>query len=58
MEQCNVALFGCGTVGMGVAQALLGDGALRARLGDRVRLKYVVDLRTVRSAPASATASA
>jgi homoserine dehydrogenase len=45
MDQCNVALFGCGTVGMGVAQVLLGEGALRDRIGGRVDLKYIVDLR-------------
>ncbi len=45
MDKCNVALFGCGTVGMGVARILLEQDALRERLGDRIRLKYIVDLR-------------
>ncbi len=45
MDKCNVALCGCGTVGMGVAHILLGEGALPDRIGDRVRLKYIVDLR-------------
>ena len=46
MAECNVALCGCGTVGAGVAGMLLGRrGALCQRVGDSVRLKYVVDLR-------------
>lgn len=45
MQKCTVALYGCGTVGMGVAQALLARGALNERIGDRVHLKYVVDVR-------------
>ncbi|NIM70473.1 MAG: homoserine dehydrogenase, partial [Xanthomonadales bacterium] len=46
MSSCGVALYGCGTVGMGVAQALLEPGALRERLGPRIELLYVVDART------------
>jgi homoserine dehydrogenase len=45
MKHCTVALCGCGTVGLGVAEALLGAGALADRLGDCIRLRYVVDLR-------------
>jgi homoserine dehydrogenase len=45
MDKRNVALFGCGTVGMGVANILLSGAALRDRIGDAVRLKYIVDLR-------------
>ena len=45
MKKCNVALIGCGTVGMGVAQALLEGGPLAERLGACVRLKHIVDLR-------------
>jgi homoserine dehydrogenase len=45
MDKCNVALYGCGTVGTGVAQVLLSRGALGERIGDRVKLKYVVDAR-------------
>jgi len=45
MNKRNVALFGCGTVGMGVAEALLGRSALAARIGDAIRLRYIVDLR-------------
>lgn len=45
MAECNVALCGCGTVGMGVARALLGESALSERIGETVRLKCVVDLR-------------
>ncbi len=45
MDKCNVALYGCGTVGMGVARILLGGGALAERLGDRIALRYIVDAR-------------
>ncbi len=45
MSACNVALFGCGTVGTGVARILLGDGPLASRLSREVRLKYIVDAR-------------
>jgi homoserine dehydrogenase len=45
MTECNVALYGCGTVGMGVAQMLLGRGALHSRLARSIHLKYVVDAR-------------
>ncbi len=46
MAECNVALYGCGTVGAGVAAILIGrSGALADRIGGRVRLKYVVDAR-------------
>jgi homoserine dehydrogenase len=46
MEDCNVALYGCGTVGAGVAEILLGRrGALRRRLGPGIQLRYIVDLR-------------
>ncbi|MCD6416538.1 MAG: homoserine dehydrogenase [Planctomycetes bacterium] len=45
MEPFHIALYGCGTVGMGVARMLLGRGALQERLGERIRLKYIVDLR-------------
>jgi len=45
MKHCNVALCGCGTVGLGVAEALLGAGALAERLGAHIRLSHVVDLR-------------
>jgi len=46
MDQCGVALYGCGTVGAGVAGILLGRrGALAEKLGPRVRLLYVVDKR-------------
>jgi len=46
MEHCGVALYGCGTVGAGVASLLLGQrGALATRLGERIRLLYVVDKR-------------
>ncbi len=45
METTQVALYGCGTVGMGVARALLGRSALREHLGNGVALKYVVDAR-------------
>jgi homoserine dehydrogenase len=42
---CNVALYGCGTVGMGVARLLLADGPLHERLEQPVRLSYIVDMR-------------
>jgi len=46
MRECGVALYGCGTVGAGVADILLGRrGALRERVGERIRLRYVVDKR-------------
>ncbi len=46
MQECKVALYGCGTVGAGVAEILLGRrGALAQKLGPRVRLRYVVDKR-------------
>jgi homoserine dehydrogenase len=45
MAECNVALYGCGTVGLGVARILLADGALADRLGGRLALRYVVDVR-------------
>ncbi|MHC4480964.1 MAG: homoserine dehydrogenase [Planctomycetota bacterium] len=45
MAKCNVALYGCGTVGMGVAQMLLAQDALGERIGERIRLAYVVDQR-------------
>ena len=46
MAECNVAVYGCGTVGGGVVSMLLGRrGALEERIGGRVRLRYVVDLR-------------
>jgi len=45
MDECRVALYGCGTVGMGVAQALLERGPLVERLGERIVLRYVVDVR-------------
>lgn len=45
MEPCKVALYGCGTVGLGVVQVLTSQDALRERIGDRVQLKYVVDAR-------------
>ena len=46
MDSYNVALYGCGTVGMGVALTLLRPGPLHDRLSRPVRLRYVVDLRT------------
>ncbi len=46
MDSYNVALYGCGTVGMGVARTLLRPGPLHDRLSRPVRLRYVVDLRT------------
>ena len=45
MNDCNVALYGCGTVGGGVARALLNSGALAERIGAHLKLKYVVDAR-------------
>lgn len=46
VKECNVALYGCGTVGAGVADILLGRrGALSERIGERIRLHYVVDKR-------------
>jgi len=45
MSTCKVALYGCGTVGMGVARLLLAPGALHERLGERITLGYVVDQR-------------
>ena len=46
MRECNVALYGCGTVGAGVAAILLGRrGALARRLDARPKLRYVVDMR-------------
>ncbi|MHC4592497.1 MAG: homoserine dehydrogenase, partial [Planctomycetota bacterium] len=45
MATCNIALFGCGTVGMGVARILLRGGAIAERIGERLRLAYVVDSR-------------
>ncbi len=45
MDACNVALYGCGTVGMGVARALLEEGPLNARLCKPVRLAYIVETR-------------
>jgi len=46
MEESNVALFGCGTVGMGVVKLLLArDAAHTMRIGRRINLRYVVDKR-------------
>ena len=46
MQECGVALYGCGTVGAGVVEILLGRrGALSERIGERLRLRYVVDER-------------
>jgi len=46
LKKCNIALFGCGTVGQGVASILLGErGAVSDRIGDRLSLKYIVDKR-------------
>ncbi len=45
MDSYDVALYGCGTVGMGVARTLLQAGPLHERLPRRIRLRYVVDLR-------------
>jgi homoserine dehydrogenase len=45
MEACNVAVYGCGTVGLGVCRILLSEGPLHDRTGGRIRLKYVVDAR-------------
>ncbi|MFW5915587.1 MAG: homoserine dehydrogenase [Planctomycetota bacterium] len=46
MNKCGVALYGCGTVGLGVAEILLGRrGALAQRLGSGVELKYIIDVR-------------
>ncbi|NLW51534.1 MAG: homoserine dehydrogenase [Candidatus Brocadiaceae bacterium] len=46
MELCQVAVYGCGTVGLGVCRILLSPGPLHERTGDSIRLKYVVDGRT------------
>jgi len=43
--QCKVALYGCGTVGAGVAEALVSRGAPADRAGDGIALKYIVDAR-------------
>ena len=43
--QCKVALYGCGTVGAGVAEALVSRGAAADRAGDGIALKYIVDAR-------------
>ncbi len=43
--QCKVALFGCGTVGGGVAEALLSRGAGAGHAGAGIALKYIVDAR-------------
>ena len=45
MAVCNVAVYGCGTVGLGVCQVLLTKGPLHERTGGCIRLKYVVDAR-------------
>ncbi len=46
MSDCKVALYGCGTVGMGVASILLGRrGVVEDRLGEGVELAYIVDKR-------------
>lgn len=46
MQQVNVALYGCGTVGAGVAAILFGRrGALEDRLGPGIELSYIVDFR-------------
>ncbi len=45
-DTCNIALFGCGTVGAGVASMLLGrQGAVKERFGDRLELTHIVDKR-------------
>ncbi len=46
MNDCKVALFGCGTVGTGVARMLLGESGVQDRMGRRIKLKYIVDART------------
>ncbi len=46
MRDCNVALYGCGTVGAGVADLLLGRrGGMSGKISGNVRLRYVVDKR-------------
>lgn len=42
----NVAILGCGTVGSGVAEILMGHRqSLAERVGEEVNLKYILDLR-------------
>ncbi len=46
MEKCNVALYGCGTVGRGVAEILLENQAgITRSVGRDIRLACVVDKR-------------
>ena len=48
----NIAVLGFGTVGAGVAEVLQTNGALiRQRLGEPVRLKYILDIREFPDSP-------
>ena len=48
----NVAVMGFGTVGAGVAEVLQTNGALiEQRLGEPVRLKYILDIRDFPDSP-------
>ncbi len=48
----NVAILGFGTVGSGVAEVLTTNGALiDQRVGDKIRLKYIVDIRDFPDSP-------
>jgi len=51
MAACGVAVYGCGTVGLGVCQLLLNKGPVHTRTGDCMRLKYVVDARAAELRP-------
>jgi homoserine dehydrogenase len=45
MNQVNIAILGCGTVGTGVARLLLENGAIiQDRVGSKLNLKYVADI--------------
>ena len=48
----NVAVMGFGTVGAGVAEVIATNGALiEKRLGERINLKYVLDIRDFPDSP-------
>ena len=53
MENFNVAILGCGTVGSGVAKIILDiNNELSARSNSKIVLKKIVDLFPQKSAQA------
>ena len=48
----KIAIMGYGTVGGGVAEVLRRNGEeIRARLGESVELKYILDVRDLSATP-------